>query len=513
MKKAISLPKTRWEFERMVALFIMTLAFAFFYTVPGGNTADNPNDTQIADAVEDELMLDPTMPYQGIDVGAVQGVVTLSGTVDNMLAKQRAASIARTIKGVSAVVNKIEVIPGRLKTDAEIREDIETALLHNPATEFYEIDTRVSHRVVTFSGTVQSWQERELAEKTAMGVSGVAEIKNEIDVNYAAERSDTEILTDVRSRLRWDALVDGGLIDVSVNDGEVMLSGTVGSAAERHIAMADAWVNGVKGVDAEALKVARWARNKEMRKEKYVIKPDEKVEDAIKKALLFDPRVISLNIEPEVTNGVATLRGEVKSADAKMAAAQDARNTVGVADVNNRLKVRPTSRVGDAELQSRAVEALRSDPYVDRFEISVDVKNGIATLSGAVDTYFEKTEAETTVSRTAGIIGVENNLTVQDTADPYVYDPYVDNQYIRDYEWYRYQPPTYSFDRDREIRDNIQDQIWWSPFVDKDQVTITVENGVATLTGKVDSWSEYHAAAENAWEGGARWVDNDLSVR
>jgi len=28
----------------------------------------------------------------------------------------------------------------------------------------------------------------------------------------------------------------------------------------------------------------------------------------------------------------------------------------------------------------------------------------------------------------------------------------------------------------------------------------------------VDTWSEFSAATENAYEGGATWVDNDLEV-
>lgn len=43
-------------------------------------------------------------------------------------------------------------------------------------------------------------------------------------------------------------------------------------------------------------------------------------------------------------------------------------------------------------------------------------------------------------------------------------------------------------------------------------ITVEVEDGVATLTGTVESWGEYRAAAENALEGGAIMVDNELEV-
>jgi osmotically-inducible protein OsmY len=49
----------------------------------------------------------------------------------------------------------------------------------------------------------------------------------------------------------------------------------------------------------------------------------------------------------------------------------------------------------------------------------------------------------------------------------------------------------------------IEDQLWWSPFVDANEVTVEVEDGVATLSGTADSWSERGAARDNAYDGGA----------
>lgn len=45
-----------------------------------------------------------------------------------------------------------------------------------------------------------------------------------------------------------------------------------------------------------------------------------------------------------------------------------------------------------------------------------------------------------------------------------------------------------------------------------DELTVRVDDAVATLTGTVDTWSERIAARENAIEGGAMTVDNDLVV-
>jgi len=57
-----------------------------------------------------------------------------------------------------------------------------------------------------------------------------------------------------------------------------------------------------------------------------------------------------------------------------------------------------------------------------------------------------------------------------------------------------------------------EDEFFWSPFVDGDDITVQMEDGVAELTGTVDTWSEREAAEENARQGGAVIVDNDLLV-
>ena len=136
---------------------------------------------------------------------------------------------------------------------------------------------------------------------------------------------------------------------------------------------------------------------------------------------------------------------------------------------------------------------------------------GVANLSGIVDSYFEKLQAEDIASKVRGVIVVDNNLMVRKDYDPYVYDPYVEPWYLDDYDWYRYR---FSYPKmsDAEIKEEINDEFFWSPFVDADDVEVEVNAGTATLSGTVDSWSEYWSAEENAYEGGAVFVDNDLIV-
>jgi osmotically-inducible protein OsmY len=138
------------------------------------------------------------------------------------------------------------------------------------------------------------------------------------------------------------------------------------------------------------------------------------------------------------------------------------------------------------------------------------VSNGIAHLNGKVDSFFEKAQADDVASRVGGVQLIDNNLLVHGDLDPLYYDPYVDEFYTFDFD-YDYKP-SYPWADDDEIAEDIEDHMWWSPFVDADDIHVIVEDGVAILTGTVGTWAERSAATENAYDGGAIWVDNDLAV-
>ncbi|MDA3924079.1 MAG: BON domain-containing protein, partial [Kiritimatiellae bacterium] len=176
--------------------------------------------------------------------------------------------------------------------------------------------------------------------------------------------------------------------------------------------------------------------------------------------------------------------GIVGNLRAKRAAEQDARNTLGVWRVKNHLKVRPTIPT-NAELENRVAMALLDNPYVERYKIYIDAHTGRVYLSGNVHTSFEKNQAERVTEGVKGVTGVANNLE-HDTR--WVWKP----------DW--------------EIREDVKDQLWWSPFVYADDINIAVNDGVVTLSGTVDSWSEHDDAEKNAFQGGAKDVTNNLVV-
>lgn len=467
-------------------------------------------DRDVTHAVDSQLLLARGVPANALDVTTNQGIVTLAGTVDNVLAKDRAVRVAQMVKGVRSVIDLIEVAPAEGRTDQEIQQDVSDALAQDPATDSWEIGVGVEDGTVALVGTVDSWHEKQLAARVAKGVEGVRSIENQIDIDFAPLRSDSEIQTEIERALMWDARVDDALIDVAVQDGEVTLSGTVGSAYERRIALGDAWSQGVRSVQADDLEIQWWARDTMLKKDRFASLTDSQIRDAVKDALLWDPRVASFRPMVTVEDGVATLSGTVSDLKAKRSAAQTASRTSGVWRVKNQLKVRPADERSDEEIAQDIRHNLLIDPYVNRFDLDVTVDHGVARLTGSVDSYFEKWQAGDLASTVQGVTAVRNRLDVD--YEPLTYETSFYDWDVIDTDYDVSGAETVAAKGDWEIREDIQDELWWSPFVDSDEVSVTVIDGEATLTGAVDSWAERREATEQALEGGAILVRNQLDV-
>ena len=279
------------------------------------------------------------------------------------------------------------------------------------------------------------------------------------------------------------------------------------------MAIADAWTAGVIDVDAAGLAVARWARDQDLRAGKYAARSDQEIAKAVREALLYDPRVSKFTIDVDADAGIVTLRGSVADLKAKRVAVADATRTVGVIAVRDRLRVRLGDDVpADTTIEANVRKALARDPFVTGNDIEVTSRGGIVDLDGQVDSWFEKGQADDVASRVKGVLAVDNNLIVDDDASAMVFDPYVDAWSIYGYDWYEPRPRS-PREPDAVIAKEIRDELWWSPYVKSDDVDVAVDNGVATLTGTVDTWGERRAARSNALEGGATTVVNELIVK
>jgi osmotically-inducible protein OsmY len=460
------------------------VAFAVTLALAGGAASREVSDAEITEAVEMEIWGDHAVEANNIDVETREGVVTLTGTVGNILAKERAEAIASAIVGVRAIINRIDVKPVE-RTDSKLEKAVENALLRDPATDSYEVNPVVDNGVVTLTGNVDSWQEKQLCESVVKGVKGVRDVRDNLNVRYVAHRPDSEIKSEIEARLANDVMVDDYLIRVDVKNERVTLTGAAGSLFEKNRAFSDAWVADVKGVDDSGLTVRWWARDEMRRKSNYVARSDDEIKQAVIDALQYDPRIFSFNPDVNVDHGTVTLRGVVGNLKAKNAAGQDARDVIGVWRVKDYLKVRPDVVPADSVLESRVRSALLEDPYVSRFDIDVHVYEGGVYLRGNVNTSFEAQQAAWVAETVKGVLYVVNSLNY-------------------DYKWV-WKP-------DWVIREDVKEELQWSPFVEEQNVDVRVVDGVVYLTGTVDTWGERQAAENDAYKGGAKDVRNQLVV-
>ena len=446
---------------------------------------EQPADRRIALAVEAELMLDPATPAHKIDVTVDDGQVALAGSVNSLIARDRANEVAASVAGVTAVYDNI-VVQAPEVDDTTLRSRVQAALVADPATEAYELDVSVNDGAVELTGVVDSMAERFLAREVASAVTGVERISlDEVVVEPPEMRSDSEILADVTERLASSALVDDNLIEVTVNNGVVTLEGSVASVIERDRAEQLAYVTGVMAVDVQGVDVEPWARDEMIDWSARGAAGDDSTAAAIETSWLHHPRLSPYTIDATVEDGVATLTGTVDDLRAWNAAQSVALHTIGVRRVKNHIRVRPDAAPSDTVLEREAREALGRNPYTDRIEIDVDVINGLATLEGEVGSTFEKHRATRVVEGVWGVTEVVNNIDAR-----------------TEWEW---KP-------DWQLQDDVHDQLFWSPFVDADQVKIDVEGGVVYLTGRVETWNEKADATKNAFDAGAKDVRNTIEV-
>ncbi len=482
--------KKRPQFINRSYLFISTFVFCVLVVMLSissvwGSSSPIP-DSKIKAAIERSFSLDSAVYNRLVNVNTENGIVILSGQVDNLLTLERVVEIAQTVKGVKSVVNNMTVQP-RQRQDYEIEFDLHNSFLRDPATETYEIRASVNNGEVSLTGKVDSYQEKVLAGKIAKGVNGVREINNRILVDFKNERFDQEIQADIKRRLEMDVWVFDETVEVQVEQGKVKLSGVVNSEKEKNRVRFDSWVSGVKGVDDTALKTNSWIRSDLYRKKQFKVLNEKEIEKTLNEALALDPRVNPFSIQVQVAGHTVTLEGEVDNLRARQSAEKTAANTVGVGVVKNNIQISIGEKrsLSDFELEREIEQAFERHLLIEKFDIDVKVENGRVFIYGEVDTQMDKARVEDQAAAFRGVEEINNHLSVR-------------------FSW--------PWKSDEDIRKDIENELFWSFLVDFDEIEVTVENGIAKLTGSVSNWKEVRAAVQNAFEGGAKKVKTLLKL-
>jgi len=122
----------------------------------------------------------------------------------------------------------------------------------------------------------------------------------------------------------------------------------------------------------------------------------------------------------------------------------------------------------DAQLQQDVIAELRWEPAINAAQIGVEAKDGVVTLTGHVNSYVEKWNAERAAQRVSGVkaLAVEMDVTL----------------------------PGSSKRNDGDIARSAENVLQWTADLPRDCVKVLVENGWITLSGEVE-WEYQRQAA------------------
>jgi osmotically-inducible protein OsmY len=206
------------------------------------------SDSQLKDAVVDELKWTPSVNDTHIGVAVDHGAVTLSGEVDSYPEKHNAENAAMRVRGVSAVAEALTVRSAwGAVSDADVAREASEALDRAIDVPDNTVKVVVHDHFVTLTGST-AWQyQREAAHRAVRYLKGVVGVMNSITIKPTV--STASLKGAISAALVRSARSEGKDITVTADSGDVTLEGTVHSPYERRQASAAAWsAPGVTGV-------------------------------------------------------------------------------------------------------------------------------------------------------------------------------------------------------------------------------------------------------------------------
>jgi osmotically-inducible protein OsmY len=209
-------------------------------------------DEEIQRDVLDELDWEPRVQPNEIGVTVQEGVVTLTGWVDNYAKKWAAERSAHRINRVRAVANDIEVrLPmSAERTDADVAMAATRALEWDAFVPIGNLDVTVSNGWVVLRGDVEWEYQKRAAERSIRRLTSVRGVTNGINVRPPRQPSADELEQLIANALIRSAETDAEQINIDVQGDLIVLTGTVRSWLEREEAERVAWsAPGVAVVD------------------------------------------------------------------------------------------------------------------------------------------------------------------------------------------------------------------------------------------------------------------------
>jgi osmotically-inducible protein OsmY len=198
-------------------------------------------DKDLKRHVETALDWEPSLDAKDIGVSVDEGVVTLRGNVASYAEKIAAERTALRVYGVKAVADDLVVRLASTyqRTDTEIAQAAVNALKWHTTVPDHRITLTVRDGWITLAGTVD-WQfQKDAATRAVRDLTGVKAVMNDIRVQPQVKTID--VRDKIEAAFKRSAEIDARRVNVTAQDGKVILSGNVHSWSERREAELAAW--------------------------------------------------------------------------------------------------------------------------------------------------------------------------------------------------------------------------------------------------------------------------------
>lgn len=215
-----------------------------------------------------------------------------------------------------------------MKTETQLQRDVLDELRWEPSIDANDVGVMAHEGVVTLTGKVDSFAEKDAAQRAAQRVAGVQAVANDLEVVVpgAHKRDDTDIARAALDAIAWNYNVPKDQVRLTVRNGWITLDGEVDWQYQREAALKSVmFLNGVQGVTNN-----------------LVVRPKatpQQIKGKIQAALQRTASRDAAKIEVETVGGKVILRGTVRSWAERDDAERAAWSAPGVSGVESHIEI------------------------------------------------------------------------------------------------------------------------------------------------------------------------------